>query len=59
MDVQRLGVTIELDAEDIKHLMAKGSTVVGDGENATIKCRDHLQFEVVGPDGEPWAEGDG
>jgi len=58
MDVRDLAVTVEVDAEDIQHLMSNGTTVVGDGENVTIKCRDHLLFEVVSPDGEPWEEGD-
>jgi len=59
MDVRGLAVTVEVDAEDIQHLMSNGSTGGDDSKNVSIKCQDHLQFEVVGPDGEPWEEGDG
>jgi len=48
-------VTVELDHNDIKHLMKGGTTQVSDPDadvSVSIKCRETLQFQVVEPEGD-------
>jgi hypothetical protein len=55
MDVRKPTVEIEVDADDIKHLMSNGTTNISEPESevhVTIRCRDSLTFDVITPTSE-------
>jgi len=57
MDVRQTAVEIELDADDLSHLIRSGTTTVSDTDSevkATVKCKDSVQIDVRLPTSEEY-----